>query len=58
MGFNFIYFVLLIVPSFHLLFIQILKLDIHNPSKCLKIFKSNNILGLIIYLNLIVGKIA
>ena len=57
MGFNFIYFVLLIVPSFHLLFIQISKLDIHNPSKCLKIFKSNNILGLLIFVNLLIGKL-
>ena len=57
MEFNFIYFFLLIVPLYHLFFIQILKLDIRNPSICLKIFKSNNILGLIIYLNLIVGKI-
>ena len=57
MEFNFIYFFLLMVPLYHLFFIQISKLDIHNPSICLKIFKSNNILGLIIYLNLIVGKI-
>ena len=57
MEFNFIYFFLLVVPLYHLFFIQISKLNIHNPSICLKIFKSNNILGLIIYLNLIVGKI-
>ena len=44
MEFNFIYFFLLIVPLYHLFFIQILKLDIRNPSICLKIFKSNNIL--------------
>ena len=57
MEFNFIYFFLLVIPLYHLFFIQISKLDINNPSICLKIFKSNNILGLIIYLNLIVGKI-
>ena len=57
MEFNFIYFFLLVIPLYHLFFIQISKLDIHNPSICLKIFKSNNILGLIIYLNLIIGKI-
>ena len=58
MEFNFVYFFLLIVPSFHLLFIQISKLNIYKPSNCLKIFKSNNIIGLIICLNLIVGKIS
>jgi len=57
MEFNFIYFFLLVIPLYHLFFIQISKLDINNPSICLKIFKSNNILGLIIYLNLIIGKI-
>ena len=58
MKFNFLYFFLLIVPSFHLFFIQISKLNMQKPLVCLKIFKSNNILGLIIYLNLIVGKIS
>jgi len=58
MKFNFVYFFLLIVPSFHLFFFQISKLNMQKPSVCLKIFKSNNILGLIIYLNLIVGKIS
>jgi len=58
MKFNFVYFFLLIVPSFHLFFFQISKLNMQKPSVCLKVFKSNNILGLIIYLNLIVGKIS
>ena len=57
MNFNKYYFVFLIVPIFHLFFYQIKKLDINNSSICLKIFKSNNLFGLIIFLCLIVGKI-
>tara|TARA_Y100000590_G_scaffold363326_1_gene420926 strand:- start:438 stop:1304 length:867 start_codon:yes stop_codon:yes gene_type:complete len=56
MKFNFIYFVLLIFPIIHLFSFQIYKLNIKDSLSCLKIFKSNNILGLIIFLNLLIGK--
>ena len=56
MKFNYIYFVLLIFPFIHFFSYQIRMLDIKNPSNCLNLFKSNNLLGLIIYLNLLVGK--
>ena len=56
MKFNYIYFVLLIFPFIHFFGYQIRMLDIKNPSNCLNLFKSNNLLGLIIYLNLLVGK--
>jgi 4-hydroxybenzoate polyprenyltransferase len=57
MKFNFLYFIFLIVPLLHLLICQIKKLDINNPEKCLKIFKSNNVFGLIILINLFIGKV-
>ena len=56
MNFNYIYFLFLIVPLFHLFYVQIFKLNKNDPSNCLKIFKSNNIFGLIIFINLIIGK--
>ena len=57
MKFNYIYFIFLLIPLLHLFFYQIGKLNIKSASICLKLFKSNNILGLIIFLNLIIGKI-
>ena len=57
MKFNFLYYVFLIVPLLHLLIYQIKKLDINDPEKCLKIFKSNNVFGLIILINLFIGKV-
>ena len=57
MKFSYIYFIFLIIPFLHFFIYQIGKLDIKNPINCLKLFKSNNFLGLIIYLNLLIGKI-
>ena len=55
-NFNFIYFILMSIPSIHLLFYQIKIFDIKNPSQCLKIFKSNNFFGLLLLLNILIGK--
>jgi 4-hydroxybenzoate polyprenyltransferase len=57
MKFNFIYFAFLIIPLLHLFIHQIKKLDINDPNKCLKIFKSNNFFGLIVFVNLLIGKL-
>ena len=55
MKFNSIYYILLIFPFFHLLY-QLKIFDSKDPSACLKIFKSNNLFGLIIFLNILIGK--
>ena len=55
MKYNFIYFFSLLLPFFHLFFYQINKLDIKNPNNCHKLFKSNNIIGLIIFINILIG---
>ena len=57
MEFNTFYFLFLILIFFQLFFFQIKKLDIQISSECLKAFKSNNILGFLILVNLILGKI-
>jgi len=57
MQFGSIYYLTVLVTFFHLFFYQIKLLNIKFPENCLKIFKSNNILGLIIYINIIVGKL-
>ena len=56
MNFNNTYFLFLLIPAIHMFF-QLKKLDIENGENCLKLFKSNNILGLIILINLLIGKL-
>jgi len=50
------YFIFLFVIM-HLYFFQLNKLDIKKPAICFKIFKSNNYIGIIVFLSLLVGKI-
>ena len=57
MNFRIYYFLFMVVPILHLLVFQIKKLDINLPINCLIKFKSNNILGLIIFTNILVGKL-
>ena len=51
---NLIYYIALIFVGLHL-FNQIIKLDINNSEICLKLFKSNSILGLLVCVCLIVN---
>ena len=57
MKFNWIYFLFLIIPIFHLFIYQVKFFQSDNPQTCLKLFKSNNLFGLIIFVNIIMGKI-
>ena len=57
MNFSNIFYLFLIIPFCHLFFYQINFLNIDKPEDCLKIFKSNNILGLIVCMNILVGKL-
>ena len=57
MELNKYYFLLLILIFFHLFYFQINKLKIKIASNCLKIFKSNNLLGLTVFLSILLGKI-
>ena len=57
MEFNFIYFISIGITSCYLFINQIKNLDISNPLNCLKKFKSNNFFGLIVLVNIIIGKL-
>ena len=57
MNFKMYYFLFMIVPILHLLVFQISRLNTNLSLDCLIKFKSNNILGLIIFINLLVGKL-
>ena len=54
MQFNYSYYILMVIPFFHLFLYQIKIFDLSNPSSCLKAFKSNNFFGLIILINLLI----
>jgi 4-hydroxybenzoate polyprenyltransferase len=47
----------MVLPISHLFLYQINKFNPKNPDKCLEIFKSNNFLGLLVFINIFVGKI-
>ena len=57
MKFSLFYFLFLIFSFFQLIFFQTYKLNVNDPMSCLSKFKSNNFVGLIIFINLLVGKI-
>ena len=54
--FNILFFMFSVIPISHLIF-QIKNLKIKDSSSCLKIFKSNNILGIMILTNILIGKL-
>ena len=57
MNFNNLFFMFFILPFIHLFIFQIKRLKIEDSLNCLKIFKSNNFLGLLIFCNILIGKI-
>ena len=58
MKFDLIYFLFLIIPVFHLIFYQVYKLNTNDTNNCFVKFKSNNFFGLLIFVNLLIGKIS
>ena len=57
MNFNYFYFLFLFLPIGHLIFFQIYKLNVKEQLDCLFKFKSNNFLGLLIFINILIGKL-
>ena len=57
LDFNYYFFIGSMIVLFHLLVIQIINFDKEDKEKCLKIFKSNNFLGLIILICILIGKL-
>ena len=57
MKLNNVFYLLIAIIIFQMFFSQLKKLNIKNTSSCLKIFKSNNFLGLLVLSSLVVGKI-
>ncbi len=57
MEFEYFFYIFLIIPIFHLFFLQIKNFNKEDPINCLKIFKSNNLLGSLILTNILIGKL-
>jgi len=55
--FSNIFYLTLTITFSHLFFYQINFLNTKIPENCMKIFKSNNVLGLMVFLNIVVGKL-
>tara|TARA_B100001057_G_scaffold10088_1_gene9544 strand:+ start:5035 stop:5898 length:864 start_codon:yes stop_codon:yes gene_type:complete len=54
---NIFFYILLILILVQMFYFQIKKLNIKNSLQCLKIFKSNNFLGFLVMISLLIGKI-
>ena len=57
MSLNKLFFLSLIFIFLQIFYFQLKKLNLNNTSSCLKNFKSNNFLGLLIYFGLVIGKL-
>ena len=57
MNFKIFYFLFLIVPLILLIKNQIIDLKITDTLNCLNKFKSNNLLGFLILINILIGKL-
>ena len=57
MNYNYFFYVSLFITIIHLFFYQIKYFNSKDALSCLKVFKSNNITGLIIFCNILIGKI-
>ena len=56
--FNQLYFIFLITIIYHMFFFQLKNFNSRKPSICLKMFKSNNFLGLLIFISALIGKLS
>ena len=55
--FNIFYYAFSLIIGYHLFYYQLKNVNLNNPVNCLKIFKSNNILGFLVLVQLLIGKI-
>ena len=57
MNFEYMFYFFLLIIFYQLFFVQLSKFKKNNPAICLSIFKSNNLLGFIVYINILIGKL-
>ena len=57
MNLSSLFYVFIIIILLHLFVYQIKSLNINSSIKCLSIFKSNNFIGMLVFIGLLFGKI-
>ena len=57
MNYNYFFYISLLITVIHLFFYQIKFFNSEDSPSCVRVFKSNNITGLIIFCNILIGKI-
>ena len=55
--FNIMYYFFCLIIGYHLFFHQLKKVKLNNANSCLKCFKSNNILGALVLISILIGKV-
>ena len=56
-NFNIFYYVFSLIIGYHLYFYQLKSVDLNNPMNCLKVFKSNNLFGFLVFIQICISKI-
>jgi 4-hydroxybenzoate polyprenyltransferase len=56
-NFNIFYYAFSLIVGYHLFLYQLKHVNLNNSMNCLKIFKSNNLFGFLIFVQILVGKI-
>jgi 4-hydroxybenzoate polyprenyltransferase len=56
-NFNIFYYAFGLIIMYHLFFYQLKSVDLNNPMNCLKIFKSNNLFGFLVFVQILISKI-
>ncbi len=56
-NFNIFYYAFSLIIGYHLFLYQLKSVNLDNPMNCLKIFKSNNFLGFLIFVQILISKI-
>ena len=57
MVFNKFYYIYLTIIFFQMFYLQLKNLEIKNANSCFNVFKSNNTLGALVLIGLIIGKV-
>ena len=55
--FNIFYYAFSLIIGYHLFLYQLKSVNLDNPMNCLKVFKSNNLLGFLVFIQILIGKI-
>ena len=56
-NFNIFFYAFSLIIGYHLFLYQLKSVDLDNPMNCLKIFKSNNFLGFLVFVQILISKI-